>query len=164
MSAYLKFTDKENLEGSLLLPNGSIHSTLTTGTRTLALKGGSVPRQTTVVAESTNTRGKINWEARTFTIDGVERSVNTLRERVWDNKDKWTWGKTSYTVRFFSQHGDSGALRRAARRKRADVHGSGVDLQQGNSLVVNIMEQVMGGDQKGLQPLGMGILIFIFML
>jgi hypothetical protein len=84
MSAYLTFTDKENLKGSLLLPNGSIHSTLTTGTRTLALKGGSVPQQTTVVAKSTNTRGKINWEARTFTIGGVERSVNTLRERVWD--------------------------------------------------------------------------------
>lgn len=84
MSAYLTFTDKENLKGSLLLPNGSIHSTLTTGTRALALKGGSVPQQTTVVASATNTRGKINWEARTFTIDGVERSVNTLRERVWD--------------------------------------------------------------------------------
>ncbi|KAJ7798702.1 hypothetical protein B0H14DRAFT_2905942 [Mycena olivaceomarginata] len=106
MSAYLTFTDKENLEGSLLLPNGRIHSTLTTGTRTLARKGGSVPRQTTVVAESTNTRGKISWEARTFTIDGVERSVNTLRERVWDNKDKWTWGETSYTVRFLSEHGE----------------------------------------------------------
>ncbi|KAF7341332.1 hypothetical protein MVEN_01869600 [Mycena venus] len=103
MSAFLTFTNKDILNGSLVLPNGAVRYTISTGSQFLGLKRAP----TIVTALTDNITGSVNWEGGTFTIGGVERPWKTLKHHVWDqNKEEWKWGDISYTVRFSSEWGE----------------------------------------------------------
>ncbi|KAJ6537980.1 hypothetical protein B0H19DRAFT_1382590 [Mycena capillaripes] len=103
MSQHLTFTDRDILNGALVLPNGAVGYTISTVKKWLGLKRAP----TNVVSLDGSHQGSINWEVKTFTIDGVKRPIDALKKQVWDrNKDEWTWGDTSYTIRFYTEHGE----------------------------------------------------------
>ncbi|KAJ7455785.1 hypothetical protein FB451DRAFT_1277423 [Mycena latifolia] len=93
-SIYMRFDNKDILNSGLRLEDGTVEYTTSTKKGWLGMR-----RAPTEVRISAGLCGSIDWEGRTFTIDGVQRPWSALKTHVTRTKSEWAWSETRYIVR-----------------------------------------------------------------